>query len=84
MSKEKGDYTNDYAIRGRIGGYVNASKNNPKEYTAKAREGFEKRFLDMVDKERLLPEEERQRRAEAAKKAYMNELARKSAQKRQK
>jgi hypothetical protein len=44
----------------------------------RAREGFGRRFLDQVDPNRVLPEAERQRRAESAMRAYMAQLALKS------
>jgi hypothetical protein len=50
------------------------------ELTKAARAAFNDRFVTQVDPERLLPEAERQRRAESARKAYYTELAAKSAQ----
>lgn len=47
--------------------------------TAKAREGFLKRFEDEVDPDRKLEPAERARRAEHARKAYFARLALKSA-----
>lgn len=44
----------------------------------RARAGFDRRFLDQVDPNRVLPEAERQRRAESAMRAYMARLALKS------
>jgi len=43
------------------------------------REAFEARFLDEVDPDRVLPEAERNRRAEHARKAHFQRLALKSA-----
>jgi hypothetical protein len=57
---------------------------DPREYTAKARATFLRRFEDEVDPDRELPEPERLRRAEAARKAYFTKLALKSAQARRK
>ena len=39
------------------------------------RAGLERRFLDEVDPDRLLPEPERQRRAEWARRAFYQRLA---------
>jgi hypothetical protein len=44
-------------------------------HTMAAREGFERRFLDEVDPERVLSEDERVRRAQHARKAYFARLA---------
>ena len=50
------------------------------EATRPAREAFNKRFLDDVDPNRELSEQERQRRAGHARKAYFARLSLKSAQ----
>ena len=73
----------DMAARGRIGGYARAALYSPEELTGKARVGFLHRFETEVDPDGTLPYEERQRRAQAALRAHMAKLARKSAQKRQ-
>ena len=52
-----------------------AHEADPVAATAKAREAFEKRFLDEVDPERRLPEDERNRRAARARKAHFTRLA---------
>jgi hypothetical protein len=65
--------------RARIGGLSRWSQEDPKPAMAHVRVGFEKRFLDEVDLERVLPEEERNRRATAARKAHFTKLALKSA-----
>jgi hypothetical protein len=67
---------NDMAARGRVGGFVRASRYPAAELTGPAREGFLKRF---EPPETGLSEEERQRRTEAALKAHMAKLARLSA-----
>jgi hypothetical protein len=67
------------ALRGRIGAYALHSRHDPRETTVKARAKFLERFLDEVDPKRLLPEAERQRRAEMARKAHFARLALKSA-----
>jgi hypothetical protein len=48
--------------------------------TAAARSAFDKRFLDQVDPDRVLPEDERNRRAASARKAYFARLTLKSIQ----
>lgn len=70
--------------RARIGGYALAATHNPKQYTQAARNGFWRRFLDIVDPNRELPKAERDRRAKAALRAHMTRLALKSAQARAK
>lgn len=55
------------------------SREDPVAGTAKARQAFAERFLDEVDPDRVLPEAERLRRAECARKAYYKRLAYKSA-----
>ena len=62
-------------MRGRIGGLALAAQRNPLEYTAAARRRFMERFADEVDPYRKLPEEERTRRAEAARRLYFTRLA---------
>jgi hypothetical protein len=69
----------EMALRGRIGAYKLHSMYDPKKTTAKARESFLARFEREVDPEGILPEGERLRRAEAAKRAYFAQLAYKSA-----
>jgi hypothetical protein len=64
--------------------YLLHSKHDPRETTKKARDASMRRFVDQVDLERILPEAERLRRAEYAKKAYFTGLALKSAKARRK
>jgi hypothetical protein len=71
------------SLRARIGGYAKSAKYGGPEGTQAAREAgpsgvnyWEKR----VDPDRSLPESERKRRAEAAKKAHFTALALRSAQ----
>lgn len=71
-------------LRGRIGAYRLHATHDPRETTAKAREAFLSRFLDEVDPERILPEGERLRRADYARKAYFTRLALASARARSK
>lgn len=70
------------ALRGRIGAHVLHSRHDPRETTAPARAAFLARFEREVDPEGVLPEPERVRRAQHARKAYFARLALKSAQKR--
>ncbi len=69
----------EMALRGRIGAFVTHSRHDAKELTAKARETFLARFEREVDPDGVLPEAERRRRAEAARKAYFSRLAYQSA-----
>ena len=56
-----------------------ANTPDPSARTAKARAAFRDRFELQVDPDGVLPEAERHRRAEAARKAYYTGLALKSA-----
>ena len=67
------------SLRGRIGGLALAAQRDPKEYTAAARRHFLARFEEQVDPERKLPEAERARRTEAARRLYFTQLAYRSA-----
>ena len=49
--------------------------NHPDAAPARARAGFWQKFLDEVDPDRVLPEDERIRRAESARKAHMYRLS---------
>jgi hypothetical protein len=66
-------------LRARMAAYVLHSCYDSKELTAPARRAFNDRFEKQVDPEGALPEDERQRRAQAAKKGYFTRLALKSA-----
>lgn len=72
--------TDEMARRGRLGAAKLHSTRNPRETTAKAREAFQLRFEDEVDPERSLPEDERARRVDLARKAYYSRLSRKGAE----
>lgn len=67
------------ALRGRIGAYVAHARHDTRETTAKARATFLARFAREVDPDGVLPEDERRRRAEYAKRAHFARLALKSA-----
>jgi hypothetical protein len=71
-------------LRARIGAYRLHATHDSRETTAKARETFLTRFEREVDPDGTLPEGERQRRAECARKAYFAGLALKSAKARAK
>lgn len=66
--------------RSRIGGLRTAALHDTRELTAPARAAFLARFEDEVDPDRRLPEDERQRRATAARRAYFSALALRSVQ----
>ena len=65
----------EMALRGRIGAHVSKSRHDARILTAQARAAFLHRFEREVDPDGTLPEEERQRRAEHARKAYFARLA---------
>lgn len=65
-------------MRARMAAHMLHAKRDPRETTAKAREAFLGRFERAVDPDGTLPPAERQRRAEAARKAYFTGLAYKS------
>jgi hypothetical protein len=62
-------------IRARLGAFALHAQRDPHETTAAGRAAFLQKFLDEVDPNRELPETERLRRAESARKAYMAKLA---------
>jgi hypothetical protein len=63
----------------RMAAHVLHSKHDSEKLTRSARAKFAERFVNEVDPDRLLPERERNRRAEQARKAYFTGLALKSA-----
>ncbi|MDP9359613.1 MAG: hypothetical protein M3R02_30855 [Chloroflexota bacterium] len=65
--------------RGRIGAHRTHSRYDSRALTAPGRAAFLTRFEREVDPGGTLPEEERRRRAEHARKAYFAKLARLSA-----
>jgi hypothetical protein len=69
-------------MRARMAAYTLHARHDPRETTKAARSAFNQRFLDEVDPERRLPERERLRRADAARRAYFTRLAYLSARKR--
>ena len=71
-------------LRGRLGAYVLHSRHDSREITAPARKAFMARFEREVDPDCKLPEPERARRAESAKRAYFIRMRLRSVQKRAK
>ena len=63
------------SLAGRVGACALHSKYDSRELTKNARAKFDQRFIDEVDPDRVLPESERLRRAEHARKAYFTRLA---------
>jgi hypothetical protein len=66
---------NQKTLRGRLGAYAQQALYDTRETTRNARLAFNQRFLDQVDPDGVLPEEERIRRALAARRAYFAGLA---------
>ena len=71
------------SLQARIAAYRMHSMHDPRDTTREARAAFLAKFEREVDPDKRLAEPERRRRAEAAKKAYFNALALKSARARQ-
>jgi hypothetical protein len=67
------------SLRARAAAYRLHSLYDSRQLTANARAAFQDRFAKQVDPDGILPEAERQRRAECARKAYYAALAAKSA-----
>lgn len=74
----------EHVVRARMPAYTLHARYDPRETTKPARRTFNQRFLDQVDPDYRLPERERQRRAEAARRAYSTRLAYLSARSRRK
>ena len=63
-------------LRGRLAAHaLHTQVQDPSAHTLPARQKFLERFLDEVDPNRVLPDAERNRRAEHARKAYFTRLA---------
>ena len=62
------------SAQARYAAEVMHSRNDSRKTSQPARDAFEKRFLDEVDPDRVLPEAERLRRAGHARKAYYARL----------
>ena len=67
------------SLNARLAALTRHARFDPKEATVAARAGLLKRFLDEVDPGRVLPEAERARRAERARKAFYLRLSKKAA-----
>jgi hypothetical protein len=67
-------------LRGRAGAFAMLARNDPRETSRAGRDAAWARFLDQVDPDRQLPEGERDRRAEAARRSHMASIALKSVQ----
>jgi hypothetical protein len=72
------------SLRARVAAFTLHSQTDGQEHTAPAREAFLARFEREVDPDGVLPEVERKRRAECARKAYFAKLALKSSRARAK
>ena len=59
----------------RIAALTMHSKNDSKETSQPARDALARKFLDQVDPDKVLPQEERVRRAALAKKAHYQRMA---------
>jgi hypothetical protein len=69
----------EHATWGRIGGLTAWSLNDAATMVGPAHRGFRRRFENLVDPDRVLPEAEREARADRARRAHMLTLAAKSA-----
>lgn len=65
-------------MRARVAALTRWAHEDPAEQMRKARAKFDERFERQVDPEGVLPEPERIRRAQAARKVYFQQLAFKS------
>jgi hypothetical protein len=63
------------SLRGRIAANTRWSREDGKPNAVRAQAGLLAKFVDQVDPDRVLPEDERLRRAEAARRAHMQRLA---------
>lgn len=63
------------SLQARYAAYTRWSREDPTENTARARRGLNEKFRREADPNNELPEAERQRRAECARKAYYQRLA---------
>ena len=68
------------SLRAKLAAHTLHSQVDASEHTAPARRAFMLRFEDQVDPERRLPADERDRRAEQARRAYFTRLALRSVQ----
>lgn len=78
-SEQSGLTPSERALRARLAAFALHAQRDPQETTQAARQTFLTRFEREVDPDQRLPEAERVRRAEAARKAYFVKLALRSA-----
>lgn len=69
----------EMARRGKLGGLTTHSRVDSRKHTEPARAAFRDRFLREVDPNNELPIEERERRAQIARRLYFTRLGQKSA-----
>lgn len=62
-------------LRARLGGLTTASRHDMKRIARTGQDGLLRKFEREVDPEGVLPEDERRRRAEAARRAHMTRMA---------
>jgi len=74
----------DARTRARLGAFAQHARYDTRETTRAAREAFARRFEREVDPDGVLSAPERARRAEAAKRAYFQRMALRSAKARRK
>lgn len=72
----------EMARRGRLGALALHSRHDSKEISANARKAFRAKFEQQVDPDGVLPEAERKRRAEFARREFYTRIAHKSAESR--
>jgi hypothetical protein len=72
----------EMAIRGRIGAFSLHARQDARVTTEPARRAFMDRFAREVDPDGVLPPDERERRAQAAKRRYFTALALRSSRRR--
>lgn len=79
MSDDRFDHAS-MSLRGKIGAYAAHARHGGRAMTAKARKAAWERFLDQVDPNRELPEDERIKRAKSAQSAHMASIQYRSSQ----
>ncbi len=80
----RGRLSMDARSRARLGAFAQHARYDTRQTTLAARQAFARRFEREVDPDGVLPEPERARRAEAAKRAHFQRMALRSAQARRK
>jgi hypothetical protein len=66
-------------LRASAAAYTRWSRQDPKPALARVRVGYDLKWINQVDPDRVLPEAERNRRARAAMRAHMQLMALRSA-----